>query len=346
MQTLQNIKNRIYWIDALRGFTMFLVVFGHTLSSEGINAYDDTLSILFITFRMPMFFFVSGFIAYKSWEYWNLSFYKQKILNKAKVQLIPTFIFFSFFCISNGISPLSFFKYGLGGYWFTLVLFEMFCIYYTISFLTRPLKGSFLNIILVVLSCGGILVLLYLRNDGTLWNILCLENLTKYFQFFTFGLLAKKYKDKFFYLLENDKFITVFTIIFVTCLFAICTVNDIRMQYGIIGSFIHDILVRYAGILVVLSYFYSKRTYFEQDSKIKHIMCFVGKRTLDIYMIHYFLLPNIPMIKPFFENNIIFEFTITAFIAILILSGSLAISAVLRNSSILKEYLFGIKSNK
>ena len=55
-------KKRIEYIDAMRGFTMLLVVFGHVLT-HGLNNYSEGSVVysFFQTFRMPMFFFISGY---------------------------------------------------------------------------------------------------------------------------------------------------------------------------------------------------------------------------------------------------------------------------------------------
>ena len=54
---------RLEYIDALRGFTMILVVFAHIIN-YGYHITDakaetmDTFNNLFIRFRMPLFFFI------------------------------------------------------------------------------------------------------------------------------------------------------------------------------------------------------------------------------------------------------------------------------------------------
>lgn len=64
-------KKRIEWIDALRGFTMILVVFSHV--ELFTFELDPPLFVneVFISFRMPLFFFISGFIGYKANVVWN-----------------------------------------------------------------------------------------------------------------------------------------------------------------------------------------------------------------------------------------------------------------------------------
>ncbi|MFK1753854.1 acyltransferase family protein [Bacteroides fragilis] len=60
-------KKRIEYIDAMRGFTMLLVVFGHVLTHCLRNYSEDSVVYCFFErFRMPMFFFISGYIAYKA----------------------------------------------------------------------------------------------------------------------------------------------------------------------------------------------------------------------------------------------------------------------------------------
>ena len=73
---------RIGYIDALRGFTMFLVVVMHI---GGIcfeppeGSFHDILKLV----RMPMFFLISGFVLYKAGVVWNvehiIAFFKKKI---------------------------------------------------------------------------------------------------------------------------------------------------------------------------------------------------------------------------------------------------------------------------
>ena len=70
-------KERIQYIDAMRGFTMLLVVFAHieTFSFDYASTGNITfLGEMFQLFRMPLFFFVSGFIAYKAQVDWNIRY--------------------------------------------------------------------------------------------------------------------------------------------------------------------------------------------------------------------------------------------------------------------------------
>jgi len=83
---------RIEYIDAMRGFTMILVVFAH-ISFYAYHEDIITFGRAFLQFRMPLFFFISGFILYKHERVWtSLTLYEFMSL-KFKVQIISTVCF-------------------------------------------------------------------------------------------------------------------------------------------------------------------------------------------------------------------------------------------------------------
>jgi peptidoglycan/LPS O-acetylase OafA/YrhL len=59
--SVKNSTKRIEYIDAMRGFTMILVVFSHI---EGMlfKDYYSFVNQVFMSFRMPLFFFISGLV--------------------------------------------------------------------------------------------------------------------------------------------------------------------------------------------------------------------------------------------------------------------------------------------
>lgn len=58
--------NRIQYLDCMRGFTMILVVYSHLVifgyQVDGRNLMNG----VFLLFIMPLFFWVSGYLAYTS----------------------------------------------------------------------------------------------------------------------------------------------------------------------------------------------------------------------------------------------------------------------------------------
>ena len=75
-------------------------------------------------------------------------------------------------------------------------------------------------------------------------------------------------------------------------------------------------------------------------------MQYIGRRTMDIYMIHYFLLPlNLGFVGQFFADHVnpSMEFFVTSIIALLVILLSLIMGNVIRLSPLLAHYLLGEK---
>ena len=74
-------------------------------------------------------------------------------------------------------------------------------------------------------------------------------------------------------------------------------------------------------------------------------MQFVGRRTLDIYVLHYFFPISTIEIGKFFQVSInpVLEFFVNGFIAILVILICLIVSNVIRMSAFLRHHLFGVK---
>lgn len=339
-------KQRVRYIDALRGFTMILVVWAHVMLDMGLGGYNTVLGSIFLTFRMPMFFYISGYIAYKSLEKWNFSFYKQLICRKAFVQIIPALIFFTLFTICHH-SSFNVLQKGWGGYWFTFVLFEMFFIYFTVSLISKYTSPLVLDISMIIFSLLGILWLVISNRNGMLDKILCTENLAKYLQFFTFGILTKKYNKSFLKIISSDYvragIIAAFIIFLVISIDKVYTFNN-----SLLYQLVHDELVRYTGLLTIFVFFYVKKEFFDTSNHITNSLLFIGRRTLDIYLIHFLLIPKMPWLTKYLEssNVILLQFVITAFISLLVIGVCLLISEIIRSSNILAYICFGAKKKK
>ena len=338
--------NRINYIDALRGFIIFTIVFEHIMkTSFNLGGYATEIVSVFITFNLPLFFFIAGLFAYKANSPVSLIDIKNKILTL----IIPTLFFFSLGVIWNGGNPIvSFIKYGLDGYWFTLVLFEMFAIYYTISLVCKYINSSkIVDYIMILCSIAGVIVLIFFRGDGRLWNILCLENLVKYFQFFTLGILCKKYFNQFINIIKNEYFKTSVILVFIICL--VLYFNDgFKYSYPLIYKGIHDILIRYAGVILVYMTFYHYQDCFNKETTFNKTLLLVGRRTLDIYLLHYFFIPNLSFLKEILapSNMMLVQFTLASIISIIIIFVCLLLSNTIRISDTLGAYLLGAKKSQ
>lgn len=341
-------KKRIGYLDALRGFTMFLVVFAHVeFFGFGMHLGDSLIGSLFVTFRMPMFFFISGFIAFKLVE-WDCSYYKMMMKKKALVQIIPTLFFFYLSSFFHGNDILSFFTKGPQGYWFTVVLFYMFVLYYSTMFLCRTRKPWVSDFVLVSLSIIGALTYIGSMKFYSLgsYPLLCLTNLSRYFEFFVLGNLCRKYQNRFFQFISCEAVKAVLFLSFL--LLFILDWNNTLISVSFLNIFNHEFVIRFIGLLFVFSIFYNYKAFFDGPTSIANTFRFIGQRTLDIYLIHYFLLPDLRYLKnallgPLSSQNTIIELSVVFILTTLIVLLCLVISFIIRSSSFLGHYLLGAK---
>jgi len=344
-------KQRLCYIDALRGFTMFLVVFWHVMTMTfGLDQFDTPCGYIFRSFRMPMFFFISGFVAYKPLNLWTSSLLKQRVIDKAKIQLIPTFVFFTIFQLFHGLNPWTeFITNGICGFWFTTTLFIMFLIYYAVIACTKHFNNEKLSF--CILAVIAILIYTSPKTIGTDWylfKILNLSGLVVLFQFFVTGLIVKAYYDKVKIFLLRDGVITSLMIAFTILLYILVNVNNGCFFNGneIAESFVSTILLPYSGLFLVFSIFLSLEEWVNKQNWLSRSMQYVGRRTLDIYLLHYFLVPvGLEKIyEPIAEDScVVLQFVLISSIATCVMCGCLAISALLRKSKFLGKNLFGVK---
>ncbi|MBR5323673.1 MAG: acyltransferase [Muribaculaceae bacterium] len=355
MNTSNTPTKRLEYIDAMRGFTMLLVVYSHIMYfGYGISDFSEINSFnAFIgLFRMPLFFFVSGFVLYKATQIWNLKNSVAFIAKKFKVQIIATTIFFILFSlifnkpIIEGI--LSGAKYG---YWFTITLFFFYIIYISTKQITKLIKSSNTIIEDSILIITALIIRLICSSSiaekigipNNIYQLFGLNNLSLYI-FFIFGIIIKRHFSKFLNLISNKYLTSIIISIFLfTGIFLIKNVTNIP------NSIINFIMIvtGITGIVTVFSFFYKYQDSFTKETKVGRVLQYIGKRTLDIYLLHYFFLPrNLQMVGEWFTENInpTLEFFVSLTLAAMVIALCLVVSNVIRISPFLANWLFGVKS--
>lgn len=351
---------RIEYIDALRGFTMILVVYQH-LETFAYHTSQSFICQILTTFRMPLFFFISGYIAYKADQRWNLNSFANNIFKKTKIQLIPTLFFGLIFTyLVKNVSWVEFISEPMKlGYWFTPVLLDFFIIYYTTSFIFQKLFPldvktekkeralAFTLCAIAVILYFAKLIFRYNPSLQTIYDILSLHSVFTYFPFFVFGIIAKIYYSQFNKLFENNLYSTTtiiaFTIIFLFRSYYINT-NIISPSISSIIDPPLMILNGLLGLTIVYHFFQKYQKSFTKNTILGKTLQYIGKHTLDIYLLHYFLIPDLSNIGQHLgSSSTIIGLFIGLIIAIMIIAVCLVISNTIRLSPILAHYLFGAK---
>lgn len=335
---------RIQYIDAMRGFTIFLVVMTHVSTfGLGFSGSDTfTYNDIFGTFRMPLFFFISGFVLYKADSDWNFNNTFNFIKKKISVQLIGPLLFLVASAVTRKINFMdALFDFEKAGYWFTFTLFEFYLLYIFSQQIVRLFKANNYmdDMIIVAIACFFYIAKDYISTynlDKGVGGLLGIPTLYRYL-FFVLGTRVKKYFVQF----ENMLDATYATaILLVTFIFF-----NLFPGVAVISNSLYSIVVSVCGLFLVFAFFRRYQSVFT-SSKIGIIMQFLGRRTLDIYLIHYFfifsnltaLLPNMSKL-----NSPFIEFLLSIIISVAIVMCCLLVSFIIRLSPILGHILFGVK---
>ena len=330
-------KKRWEYFDAMRGLAILLVVAGHLMIRFGISGYENVLWTIIISVHLPIFFFISGYLGSKSLNLKSLG-------DKCAQLILPGFLFFVLSTLSRNGNPMSFLKLGFQDYWFTFVLFEMFLIYFICDKVFRRYK----YVLMVGLSLVGVAYLsMPSLRGGRIDTILCLENLAKYFQFFTLGMLCKEYSGKVLQWLQKDWVKGGLLMGYVASLW-LCFNANFEQQFSLAYKLNHDLALRYIGVFVIFSCFIHKAEFFQSANVLGKSLTFVGKRTLDIYLIHYFLLPVGILLPECLKSNTMWyvQLLILLFSSIAVIIGCLMISELIRMSPSLSNLLLGTRNRK
>ena len=326
-------KQRIEYIDAMRGFTMILVVFAHIChfclgdSRMGYNA-------VFILFRLPCFFMISGWL----FESVAMRPFKEVARHKAMVQLVPTFIFLLL------LAPPPFFFHQLGalkgGYWFTFALFEYFILYMVIVRISK--KWSWLFAILITVA-----TYIYARYydsirssaDGyQLWIIdfggFLSVTTWRLFIFFYLGAWIRSHFDGFVRWTSKPVVIAFITIAFFLIASTSHHDNLLFEMFRFYGGGI-------TGMVMVFTFFRITASWLKRLHVSKPLQ-YVGTRTLDVYLLHFFFLPRFLMpyasqIKVYDSQFV--EFIVILAISLVVLMMSLVVSYIIRLNTLLANYL-------
>lgn len=355
-------NKRMEWLDAMRGFTMMLVV-AHHVMNYGFGVYmpkDTAIQDVIILFRMPLFFFVSGFLAYSAKTVWSGKVLGSSLLKKLRIQMLPTVIFLTVYVamfnkhfgdafIDSLEKPLK------NGYWFTYVLLLMFIVYYLFAFLEAKInkwtKGklpSWLPILVLWLAAMFAYetnympkYFKYMKEDWC--NYLSFAQLTQYFCFFVTGNICRRYWKQAERLFDTKWFFALVVVVALVSSLDFFRWHTLRIMWANLPRTLA--IFSFLGIIIMCFRHYEQT--FSKQTRLGRAMQYIGTRTLDIYLIHYFFLPNLHMVGPWLKANkpgVTVELVMILSLALVVIGISLITSNVLRTSPIFRKYLFGVKN--
>ena len=159
----------------------------------------------------------------------------------------------------------------------------------------------------------------------------------RYFLFFYIGAWVRRHFEAFIRWTDKPVVILAITIVFA---FVASTPHKNHLIYEMLRFYVGGI----SGMWMVFCFFRLSASWLQRIRLSKPLQ-YVGTRTLDIYLLHYFFLPR--FLLPYAGllqnyNNSAIEFVVILSIALLVLSVTLLASYVIRLAPFLRHYLFGV----
>lgn len=266
-------QQRIYYLDSLKGVLIMFVILGHVIQNC-IPSYEMNFAFRFIySFHMPLFFFVSGYLA-------NRSKYDSSIFFKKFTQLLLPFLTWAFISpfLYTGVFNLSqsfdILIYPDKGLWFLYNLFFYCVIFNVAEFLKEKLSVPLLLgiVFFIIILFSG----MYVFHTKFNFTQLCYHIV-----FFTLGYFFKTINSK----MINNKIILFIGIIYAFTV-PFWTTNGSPLFYsylnlGTIISYLYRYLVQIFGLLFFFQLF---KFYFDRENKC---LATIGKSTLGIYAFQF-----------------------------------------------------------
>lgn len=165
-----------------------------------------------------------------------------------------------------------------------------------------------------------------------------LFDFTYFLPYFVAGSFTRKYFNNIIGILDKNVFQIVIASLFVLQLVVI---NYITLPQPVV-NFIVIWSLRVNGLIMVFGLFVRFRDYFTPSNKLTLGLSFIGRRTLDIYLLHFFFITHIPqlhryVLSPYFG---IFERPVLIVLTAVVVGACLLVSGVIRRNKFLGKLLF------
>ena len=340
---------RIPYIDAMRGLAMLMVVMGHVMLMGFQHSEHNFLFFLFSSIEVQLFFFVSG-MCFRLPRAWHFKSIVQFLGSKAFILCVPASLFLGAYKYPNwGMHFIAdSFK---GGYWFTYSLFAFMLLYvclHAVATLCR-LRGwrsdafhVLAALAVYVVSASG-----SRHYEGLMWTELIGLQQFMHYVYFVLGMLAVKYMRGEYPRLsaKTEKWLLGGVIMVVLAMYVHTWAYD--GEGYLLIPILWFLTLRIFSVAVILAAFHRYTSW--SEGRLGQVLQYVGRYTLDVYFIHYFLLPRqLTFVGDFFKAHPapIVECCVTLLLTAAIVAVSLLVGKLIRLSPVTAHWLLGAKYAK
>lgn len=323
---------------------MLIVVFQH-VRAFGLKLFaeDGVLSFIYLYFFLSTFFLLSGYLSECVLNVSTFMELFKRIIAKFKTLIIPTAIFFAIYnLLASRNESMELWAFP-GGYWFTFVLFIILALTIIVAYIVNKIHASS-KVIWILLLLSFIMqfarILFPDEIDSGVLYVLRTRQTCTYFLFFIIGIMIKRNENEFFRVCETQWFRTcLIGGTFSIYILRYSMQSDLSRSILVCGDFIISIVSSIAIFVV----FYLTNKYWQSDVHISNSMKLIGSKSLDIYMLHYFFIPALPMLGTYFRSgcNSAIEIVVVGSISLLVVALCVFTSRIIALARPLYLLLFG-----
>lgn len=309
-------KKRNITFDYVRGLAMLSIIIGHLYFYSGRYVGSLVFQIC-DTIQIPVFMYVSGLLAHVSVDKYGF----RKLISSRIVRLLfPFFSFYVIWGLCDSSNWLGFWEAEFKkGYWFMLVLFELMVTLSLVRQLSLRLKIKSILVNGFIFSLVSLY--LFILPKGSQFNqLLCINLYWHYYPFFMMGYYSYRL-DKFLVM----KYAPAYFILYVISFY-----------------FYHNGMRAMSPLCNVSSLFFIMTLFSTNFKPLKEVFGMVGVNSLQVYMVHFFLLFPLAKVLPMIENRWL-EFPYFVVVASALIAFTIGISKLLMMNDWLAMFLFGIK---
>ena len=325
-------KQRVDYIDRMKGLAIFLVVMGHVYGMAFAQPEDVAYRVI-SSFHMPLFMFLSGLVACSgaTLPFWSLP----KLGRKLRGLLLPLLVFGMCFTMTWAKDFESGLKGFLespnkNGYWYLMTLAVF---YVSLSLYRLNVKRKwYVDVALAIVLWGGMFTLWKYTTQTV--DYFCLLNCGNFYPFFMLGVFTTKYG-----LLEKIKQANW---LFSLCVIGYLALFVVEIPIHALVSLNKHIFLPFCMVCVVVMLFIGRHG---KTSRVECVLDYVGKRTLDVYVIHYFFIWQIHLagLAKNLEasGNALLIFVLAIFLSVIVTALSIGIGNVFHHGKWIEKFIYG-----
>lgn len=328
---MEQIK-RLDYVDAIKGFAILLVVMGHILACSYGNFYEALASNaqgtmlwkIIYSFHMPLFMFCSGFVFYKSRDFFSTKNTFSLLVKRFKGLMIP-------YTTMGLISHILIGRFFI--YWFLYCLFVFYLLTLIVEWIMFRFKWWTLRVDSIFLGIASFLFMVLAGKFGQFQRLPLLDvgHFSLYF-WFVLGIVSRRH--------AWHRILQSRNLIFSSCLFLFFSL--ILIKFSSISLPLLNRLIPFTAIVVVLYYFQvcSKQNY------VFALLKKMGVHSLEIYVLHIFFYISLPWIGGVLDSlkcrtSLVLQLVYSLLASSIIIAICFAVISVVSKSSLLNRILFG-----